>query len=536
MKCPKCGDDNRDNVKFCIKCGVQLQIDAPKQDQFQLVTRLIMENKSDELRQILDSGCYNVNSKDVNGATVICNAIHYKNVDAFELLVRHGADVNIKTNHGITPLMVAASAGNLTFVELLVKLNVNVFDKDHRGKMAADYATERNFAHIAEYLANLSNNSTPPSGNRFQTKSHKLKFKRMLIAIITGVAIILGGIYAVQNYDWAFNVAKMLRIADLFSLIASTVSGGKKMNTDSTFTRVRPGDADVSYKIRDSASEGRSQNSTLPSNDNKSLSSDQNIVVKLGGGITLEMVKIAAGTFERGPNNVYGEKPHTVCITESFYIGKYEVTLGQWKQIMKIIPEETGERKLSEAVRGKAVENNSSNLKSHTYPVGGVSWYDCQKFIKNLNGLNKTKFRLPTEAEWEYACRGGTDTKFYWGDNMNGDYCWYEENSGNTAHPVGQKLPNAFGLYDMSGNVREWCNDWFKVDYYSNSPTDDPPGPPSAGALGFKVHRGGSFAPEVFDCQSGARCAFDPSYGLNSVGFRLALDASSGIQLQNSNE
>jgi len=257
-----------------------------------------MENKTDELRQILDSGCYNVNSKDVNGATVICNAIHYKNVDAFELLVRHGADVNIKTNHGITPLMVAASAGNLTFVELLVKLNVNVFDKDHRGKMAADYATERNFAHIAEYLANLSNNSTPTSGNRFQTKSYIFKFKRMLIAIITGFAIILGGIYAVQNYDWAFNASKALGIDKIFSLIVSIVSGGKaNLNTESIFTRVRPGDTDVNYNVNNSTN-----NIDNPSNNTNNLTVPENVPSKTKSNITSVISKVDTKTFNEFKN------------------------------------------------------------------------------------------------------------------------------------------------------------------------------------------------------------------------------------------
>jgi len=162
MKCQKCGGESRDNAKFCNKCGTQLPTDEiRKQDPFQLVTRLIMENKTEELKQILDNGCYDVNTKDGNGATVLYSAIHYKNADAFKLLIRHGANVNIKTNYGITPLMVAASTGHLSFIELLIKLNANIFDKDHRGKTAVDYATERNFSHIAEYLINLSNTPIP---------------------------------------------------------------------------------------------------------------------------------------------------------------------------------------------------------------------------------------------------------------------------------------------------------------------------------------------------------------------------------------
>ncbi len=159
----------------------------------------------------------------------------------------------------------------------------------------------------------------------------------------------------------------------------------------------------------------------------------------------LELILIPAGTFMMGsPDNEKdrddGEGPqHKVTISNDFYLGKYPVTQAQW-----------------EAVMG----NNPSHFKGNpNHPVKCISWHYCQKFIDRLNGMGIGKFRLPTEAEWEYACRGGTTTRFYWGDDLDykdiEKYAWFSKNSGGTTHEVGLKESNAFGLYDMSGNVFE---------------------------------------------------------------------------------
>jgi formylglycine-generating enzyme required for sulfatase activity len=170
---------------------------------------------------------------------------------------------------------------------------------------------------------------------------------------------------------------------------------------------------------------------------------------------------------------VSDEKPqHRVRITKPFYLGKYLVTQEQW-----------------EAVMG----NNPSHFKGPKNPVEQVSWDDCQQFLRQAQrevGVRGGKFQLPTEAQWEYACRAGSTTRYCFGDDESGlgEYAWYDKNSGNKTHPVGEKKPNAWGLYDMHGNVWEWCQDWYDGGYYANSPTDDPTGPGSN-----RVLRGGSW-------------------------------------------
>jgi len=188
----------------------------------------------------------------------------------------------------------------------------------------------------------------------------------------------------------------------------------------------------------------------------------------------LEMVFVKGGCYQMGDTFGDGydnEKPvHEVCL-DDFYMGKYEVTQGQWKQIMG---------------------NNPSYFKDcgDNCPVEGVSWNDIQEFIQKLNNKTGKNYKLPTEAEWEYAARSGGKNEKYSGGNDVDSVAWYNKNSGNKTHPVGQKKPNGLGIYDMSGNVWEWVSDWYDGDYYKNSPKNNPTGPNSGT---FRVLRGGSW-------------------------------------------
>jgi formylglycine-generating enzyme required for sulfatase activity len=208
-----------------------------------------------------------------------------------------------------------------------------------------------------------------------------------------------------------------------------------------------------------------------------------------------KFVKISAGSFQMGSDSGEDdEKPvHTVCITKPFYLGKYQVTQEQW-----------------ESVRG----NNPSDFKGKTMPVETVSWDEVQEFIRHLNNqTGRDIFRLPTEAEWEYACRAGTtddDT-----DKMD-DMAWYDENADKKPHRVGIKQSNVWGLYDMHGNVWEWCSDWY--DDYSNDTVNDPTGP-DTGA--YRVRRGGSWTSGKFFCRSANRFKALPSRRDGDIGFRL---------------
>jgi formylglycine-generating enzyme required for sulfatase activity len=165
--------------------------------------------------------------------------------------------------------------------------------------------------------------------------------------------------------------------------------------------------------------------------------------------------------------------------------------------------------------------SNPSSFKEcgENCPVESVSWNDAQEFIKRLclrENYSPCKYRLPTEAEWEYAARAGTKTKYYWGDTINDAYLWYNNNSGGTTNPVGKKKPNAWGLYDMSGNVWEWVEDWYDEVYYIKSPDINGP---SSGKI--RVLRGGSWNFKAGDGRLSYRGGSDPDSGEDYDGFRL---------------
>jgi formylglycine-generating enzyme required for sulfatase activity len=229
------------------------------------------------------------------------------------------------------------------------------------------------------------------------------------------------------------------------------------------------------------------------------------LTVDLGGGVKLEMVLIPAGEFIMGDDTEHGfetEKPaHKVKITKPFYLGKYEVTQEQW-----------------EAVMG----NNPSYFKGAKNPVEEVSWDDCQKFFDKLNakiGTQGGKFSLPTEAQWEYACRAGSDKQFCFGDDEKqlGEYAWYSDNAAEKTHPVGEKKPNAWGLYDMHGNVWEWCQDWYG-GYGAEAVTD-----PSGSTTGSsRVIRGESWIYSARICRSADRLRRRPGLGSHFLGLRVS--------------
>lgn len=223
-------------------------------------------------------------------------------------------------------------------------------------------------------------------------------------------------------------------------------------------------------------------------------------------GITIDMVAVKGGNFTMGCTSEQGSDcykdetpPHPVTVGD-FYMGKYEVTQAQWKAVMG--------------------SNPSRFSGCDQCPVENVSWNDAQEFIRKLNELTGKTYRLPTEAEWEYAARGGAQRKGYKysGSNSIGDVAWYYGNSGSETHPVGQKNPNELGLYDMSGNVWEWCSDWYG-DYSSQAQTN-PQGPSSGSG---RVLRGGSWGINARYCRVSSRDNYSPAYRSLDGGFRVVL-------------
>lgn len=190
-----------------------------------------------------------------------------------------------------------------------------------------------------------------------------------------------------------------------------------------------------------------------------------------------------------------------ICV-DAFRIGKYEVTQGQWKRVMGNNP----------SVFGRCGDN---------CPVENVSWNDVQNFIQRLNQQSGSNYRLPTEAEWEYACRAGENHEYCGSDDIN-TVAWYDSNSDNHTHPVGQKQANAWGIYDMSGNTLEWVQDWLGDDYPTGSTTRNPTGPPS----GFnRVFRGGGWGEVPAGMRVSSRGGNSPDLQYGGLGFRLAAPA-----------
>ena len=276
------------------------------------------------------------------------------------------------------------------------------------------------------------------------------------------------------------------------------------MAAQSTITRHKPKPAvtkpkpAAKPKAKPKAKPAPRRNSTHHSGSTVSLSAELNKLIN-------NMVYVSGGTFTMGGTSEQGsdaesdEKPtHSVTLS-SYYICKYEVTQALWRAVMG---------------------SNPSYFKGDNLPVERVSWNDCQTFINRLNSYTGRNFRLPTEAEWEFAARGGNYSRHYKysGSNYIGDVAWYTDNSGNRTHPVGTKQANELGLYDMSGNVWEWCSDLYGS--YSSYSQSNPTGPNSGSD---RVGRGGSWYYLARLCRSSYRYNFTPGCSINTLGLRLVL-------------
>lgn len=222
-------------------------------------------------------------------------------------------------------------------------------------------------------------------------------------------------------------------------------------------------------------------------------------------GVSFKMIRVEGGTFTMGATTEQGsdagddEKPAHQVTLSTYYIAETEVTQELWEAVM---------------------DSNPSDFKGTNRPVEQVCWNDCKAFISKLNSLTGKNFRLPTEAEWEFAARGGNKTQGYKysGSNSLGNVAWYTDNSGNETHPVKQKSPNELGLYDMSGNVWEWCQDWYG-SYSSSSQTN----PTGASSGSYRVIRGGGWSDSAWYCRVSGRGGNPPGHRGSYLGLRLVL-------------
>ncbi|SFR93528.1 formylglycine-generating enzyme family protein [Anaeromicropila populeti] len=226
--------------------------------------------------------------------------------------------------------------------------------------------------------------------------------------------------------------------------------------------------------------------------------------ISLGDYVTMDFVRIEAGTFWMGSDAEIGDSDetpkHMVTITQPFYIGKYEVTQEQWQEVMG---------------------TNPSEFIGEHNPVDSVSWEECQVFLKKLEEITGFQYVLPTEAQWEYACRAGTNTAWHFGedDSLLSQYAWCDTDPSKMTHPVGEKKPNEWGLYDMYGNVQEWCSDWYENKYLDENSVD-PLGPSTGDS---KVLRGGGWGESALYLRSAYRNCNGVEGKNNGIGFRCVM-------------
>ena len=249
--------------------------------------------------------------------------------------------------------------------------------------------------------------------------------------------------------------------------------------------------------------------SAAPAKDPRQQQRATGLPVEITNSIGMKFVVIPAGTFSMGSaNGDYDERPvHQVTISKPFYLSAYEVTNADGIAVKRFV---------------------SSKWKGDTLPIESVTWEEAEAFCSSLSALPAERaagrvYRLPTEAEWEYACRAGTTTAYSFGDDESllGDFAWFGANAGGSTHPVGQKKPNGWGLYDMQGNVWEWCSD--RYGDYAAAAATDPQGPAQGS---YRVLRGCSWDSSARRCRSADRFRFDPSHRYSYHGFRLALSPS----------
>jgi formylglycine-generating enzyme required for sulfatase activity len=254
-----------------------------------------------------------------------------------------------------------------------------------------------------------------------------------------------------------------------------------------------------------------------------------NIPKEINNSLNMKFIFIEPGTFIMGSDEgESNEKPaHEITISNGFYLQTTEVTVGQFKFFIQetnyitTAEKEDGTYVFTEEGYQKKEDANWRNPyfeQTDNHPIICISRKDMDAFIEWLSKKENKQYRLPTEAEWEYACRSGSSSSYFWGDSIDGKYCWYKENSNSTTHPVGKTLPNNYGLYDMLGNVMEACSDIYDEEYYKETPTIDPKGVTKGDEVVFKG--GGWYFPSEY-CRSSVRFGGERTVRSPIMGFRL---------------
>jgi len=416
---------------------------------------------TEAIRQVLDSG-FDINSADKEGRTALMVAAGNGKLEAVKTLLKAGAAINAKSSKGQTALMNAVVSGNMVLVKLLLDNGADVSVATPQGETALDVAKRSG---KKQMISLLSNNGVDA---KTEQAAQAFKAGNFAKAITLFKAVV--AVNSQDAFAWHFLGRSLEKTGDL--------EGAQK----------------AYQKSLENAPTGK-----LAQRNQAFLGKLQN----QGGKVFTdcpdcpEMVIIPAGSFDMGSDKVYDDElpVHRVTFGQPFAIGKTEVTQGQWKSVMG--------------------NNPSSNIScGDSCPVDQVSRFDALEFIQKLSEKTGKQYRLPSEAEWEYACRAGVQQTFCGSDDANA-VAWFEENS---SHPVAGKQPNAWGLYDMSGNVWEWVEDP-PHDNYFGAPAD---GSVWEGDVTFRGVRGGSWYSAPQYGRAAVRGKYVPRTRFNDGGFRLA--------------
>lgn len=434
------------------------------------------------IRKALTSGIP-VDATDADGWNALIIASGEGKLPAVQALVKAGADVNAASKKGETALMAAVLSGNIEIVKYLLSKGADKTAVTAKGLTAADIAEQAKKPQIAKLLAPAATKA--PAEKAAPAKQAVAK----AIANKENAAI---EAFQKGRYDEAAKLFQELVTLDPKNPLAWHFLGQAREQRGDI-----PGAKEAYNKVLEIQPTGQVAEKTKGYLSRLPGEKDCNDCP--------EMVTLPAGSFSMGANNGESdEKPtHNVSVA-AFAMGKYEVTQGQWKAVMGSNPSQ--------------FKNCGDNC-----PVENVSWDDAQAFIQKLNAKTGKQYRLPSEAEWEYACRAGAQQEYCGSDNIDA-VAWYGAyadpvgNSAKTTNRVGQKQANAWGLYDMSGNVWEWVEDRYH-DNYNGAPTD---GSAWQGDSANRVLRGGSWDSVPQNARAAIRNGFKAALRVNYIGFRLA--------------
>ncbi len=341
---------------------------------------------------------------------------------------------------------------------------------------------------------------------------------------LSGARVVAGTANTLSEVDGFYELDRVRSdVAEVRAMLSGFIQSVTSLTDPSSFVSL-----DIELVPNATNTPAPTETSTPTPSPTETTANPDSITVNLPAP-SIPMIRIPAGSFmmgspdtERGRDSDEGPV-HQVTFENDFYLGETEVTQGQWCAIMGDNP-------------------SVASGVGPDYPVNQVSWDDCQVFIAALNALDQGTFRLPSAAEWEYACRAGRTTRFFFGNSLGcadvcqdcdvgkgviivekrSDFMWYCGNSGDSLHPVRQLIKNRFGLYDMAGNVREWCQDLRHSDY-TGAPNDGSAWE-AGGLVGIRVHRGGGRSNSAGTCRSAYRDAASQSGSNDRLGFRLAMD------------